>query len=110
MDGQLQMVPLAVTADAVRDSPGLGPAKVTGSGPGRFLFIDVSAMRAKQLRAGARPRITTEALVPHKLEWVAMEEVRRGLVSYELPSQMRESAASLQSTLQREWGETSSIP
>jgi DNA-directed RNA polymerase subunit K/omega len=59
---------------------------MAGVGSGRFLFIDVAAMRAKQLRAGARPRITTEALVPHKLEWVAMEEVRRGLVSYELPS------------------------
>jgi DNA-directed RNA polymerase subunit K/omega len=86
MDGQLQIVPLAVAADDVREPLGLGPAKVTGADPGRFLFIDVAAMRAKQLRAGARPRITTEALVPHKLEWVAMEEVRRGLVSYELPS------------------------
>jgi DNA-directed RNA polymerase subunit K/omega len=82
----LQMAPLAVTADDVRPVP--APAKVSGAGPGRFLFIDVAAMRAKQLRAGARPRITAEALVPHKLEWVAMEEVRRGLVSYELPSQM----------------------
>jgi DNA-directed RNA polymerase subunit K/omega len=69
--------------------------QLQGTGAGRFLFIDVSAMRAKQLRAGARPRITTEALVPHKLEWVAMEEVRRGLVSYELPSQMGESDAAV---------------
>jgi DNA-directed RNA polymerase subunit K/omega len=96
MDNQLQMVPLGVAVDDVRELPGLGPAKVTGAGPGRFLFIDIAAMRAKQLRAGARPRITTEALVPHKLEWVAMEEVRRGLVSYELLNPMGESAASLQ--------------
>lgn len=90
MEGQVQMVPLAVIAGDVREPPGLGPAKVAGAGPGRFLFIDVAAMRAKQLRAGARPRITAEALVSHKLEWVAMEEVRRGLVSYELPSPMGE--------------------
>ena len=87
MDAQLQREPLSVTAADVREPLGPGPAKVTGAGPGRFLFIDVAAMRAKQLRAGARPRITAEALAPHKLEWVAMEEVRRGLVSYELPSQ-----------------------
>jgi DNA-directed RNA polymerase subunit K/omega len=110
MHSKLPMVPLVVTSDDVREPPGLAPAKVTGWGPGRFLFIDVAAMRARQLRAGARPRITTEALVSHKLEWVAMEEVRRGLVSYELPSQTGESAASLQSTSQREWSETSNAP
>jgi DNA-directed RNA polymerase subunit K/omega len=95
VDGQLQRVPIAVTADDVGEPPSPGRAKVTGAGPGRFLFIDLAAMRAKQLRAGAQPRISAEALLPHKLEWVAMEEVRRGLVSYELPSQMGESAASL---------------
>jgi DNA-directed RNA polymerase subunit K/omega len=88
MDGQLQMVPLAVTADDVSEPHGPDGAKAIAAGPGRFLFIDVAAMRAKQLRAGARPRISAEALEPHKLEWVAMEEVRRGLVSYELPGQM----------------------
>jgi len=102
MDGQLQMVPLAVTADDVGEAHGPGRVRVIAAGPGRFLFIDVAAMRAKQLRAGARTRVTTEALVAHKLEWVAMEELRRGLVSYELPSPMGESAASLQSMLQRE--------
>lgn len=104
MDGQLQMVPSAVTADDV------GEPHLIAARPGRFLFIDVAAMRAKQLRAGARPRISAEALAPHKLEWVAMEEVRRGLVSYELPSQMEASAASLPSTLRGEWVEMSSTP
>jgi DNA-directed RNA polymerase subunit K/omega len=85
MDAHSQVMPLVVTADQVGEPPGPSPANVADAGPGRFLFIDVAAMRAKQLRAGARPRITDEALVPHKLEWVAMEEVRRGLVSYELP-------------------------
>ena len=49
----------------------------------RFLFVDVAAQRAKQLRRGARPRLTTSG--PHKLERVAMEEVRGGLIDYTLP-------------------------
>ncbi len=59
----------------------------------RFLFVDVAALRAKQLRRGALPRLEelreTEAEVrpdaPRKAERVAMEEVRRGLVGYDLP-------------------------
>jgi len=52
----------------------------------RFLFVDVAALRAKQLRRGARPRIDDEeAPIPHKAERLAMEEVRRGLVSYDVP-------------------------
>jgi len=51
----------------------------------RFLFVDVAALRAKQLRRGARPRLGEDlALVPHKAERVAMEEVRRGLVQYDV--------------------------
>ena len=58
----------------------------------RFLFVDVAAMRAKQLRRGALPRLEefdgnaayTRA-IPHKAERVAMEEVRRGLVLYDVP-------------------------
>jgi DNA-directed RNA polymerase subunit K/omega len=58
----------------------------------RFLFVDVAAMRAKQLRRGALPRLDEELEPteihrpdPHKAERVAMEEVRRGLVLYEVP-------------------------
>jgi DNA-directed RNA polymerase subunit K/omega len=55
----------------------------------RFLFVDVAAMRAKQLRRGARPRLDEDGdaprVLPHKAERTAMEEVRRGLVQYELP-------------------------
>ena len=52
----------------------------------RFLFVDVAALRAKQLRRGARPRIDgDEGPLPHKAERVAMEEVRRGLVYYNVP-------------------------
>lgn len=53
----------------------------------RFLFVDVAALRAKQLRRGARIRFDTEPGIPppHKPERVAMEEVRRGLVFYQVP-------------------------
>ena len=52
----------------------------------RFLFVDVAALRAKQLRRGARPRLSEDGPpAPHKAERVAMEEVRRGLVYYDVP-------------------------
>jgi DNA-directed RNA polymerase subunit K/omega len=53
----------------------------------RFLYVDVAALRAKQLRRGARPRLSDieSAPTPHKAERVAMEEVRRGLVHYDVP-------------------------
>jgi DNA-directed RNA polymerase subunit K/omega len=71
----------------------------------RFLFVDVSALRAKQLRRGAKPRLSPEddeavaipavpatpgpapAVGPAKVkaERVAMEEVREGLVEWSLP-------------------------
>ena len=60
----------------------------------RFLFVDVAAMRAKQLRRGALPRLDepdeepvdrAHRVNPFKSERVAMEEVRRNLVLYEVP-------------------------
>ncbi len=53
----------------------------------RFLFVDVAAQRAKQLRRGSVPRLADAGLhaSPHKLERVAMEEVRGQLVHYSLP-------------------------
>ena len=52
----------------------------------RFMFVDVAALRAKQLRRGALPRVTNEHHdAVHKLERVAMEEVRRGLIEYSAP-------------------------
>lgn len=58
----------------------------------RFLFVDVAAMRAKQLRRGALARLGEDLRSsephrpdPHKAERIAMEEVRRGLVLYEVP-------------------------
>jgi DNA-directed RNA polymerase subunit K/omega len=49
-------------------------------------------MRAKQLRRGALPRLSADdeaagvhRPTPFKAERVAMEEVRRGLVQYDVP-------------------------
>jgi DNA-directed RNA polymerase subunit K/omega len=58
----------------------------------RFLFVDVAALRAKQLRRGALPRLSQDAEnarpeSPVKPERIAMEEVRRGLVHYDVPLQ-----------------------
>ncbi len=51
----------------------------------RFLFVDVAAQRAKQLRRGALPRIDRQPGGPHKLERVAMQEVEAGAIAYTLP-------------------------
>jgi len=65
----------------------------------RFLFVDVAALRAKQLRRGAKSRLepahsdaapiaatssSTPARKP-KAERVAMQEVRSRLVEWNLP-------------------------
>lgn len=82
-------VPTSETEDAF-DQP-LEKAEPIES---RFLFVDVAAQRAKQLRRGARPRLTAPGSepspgwkpdAPHKLERVAMEEVKRRLVLFTLP-------------------------
>ena len=66
------------------DSPAEPAPPITS----RFLFVDVAALRAKQLRRGARVRFRDGEGAPviHKAERVAMEEVRRGLVSYDVPA------------------------
>ena len=53
----------------------------------RFLYVDVAAMRAKQLRRGARLRYDIEPGIPAPKKPVrqAMEEVRRCLVQYTVP-------------------------
>ena len=67
------------------DAPAI-PAEPAPPIESRFLFVDVAALRAKQLRRGARPRFDgDEGPMPHKAERVAMEEVRRGLVYYDVP-------------------------
>ena len=56
----------------------------------RFLYVDVAALRAKQLRRGARARLDqVEENIPVskavKAERVAMEEVKQNLVQWDLP-------------------------
>ena len=52
----------------------------------RFLFVDVAAQRAKQLRRGALPRVERHSGAAHKLERLAMDEVRKGAIQYTLPT------------------------
>jgi DNA-directed RNA polymerase subunit K/omega len=59
--------------------PNVSPAE------SRFMFVDVAAARAKQLRRGAVVRVNSTHESPHKLERLAMEEVRRGLIEYTIP-------------------------
>lgn len=49
-----------------------------------YRFIIVSAKRARQLQGGSRPFLPTSS---KKSTVIAMEEVRRGLVKYEIPGQ-----------------------
>lgn len=57
----------------------------------RFLFVDIAALRAKQLRRGATPRLQKgpegepSPTSPRKPERIAMEEVRNGLITFDLP-------------------------
>jgi DNA-directed RNA polymerase subunit K/omega len=73
-------------SDRQPEAPAI-PAEPVPPIQSRFLFVDVAALRAKQLRRGARLRFdgATEQQVPKKAERLAMEEVRRGLVQYEVP-------------------------
>jgi DNA-directed RNA polymerase omega subunit len=70
----------------VTDETPQGPREPLPPIESRFMFVDVAAMRAKQLRRGAVPRIALDHHdSPHKLERVAMEEVQRGLIEYSIP-------------------------
>jgi DNA-directed RNA polymerase subunit K/omega len=72
-----------------------GSASLPSPITSRFLFVDVAAQRAKQLRRGALPRLDRHTPhVPHKLERIAMDEVRSGLIEYELPTRIDPAARS----------------
>jgi DNA-directed RNA polymerase subunit K/omega len=73
----------APDADALDDAAAADPSPLITS---RFLFVDVAAQRAKQLRRGAVLRVERHPSGPHKLERLAMEEVRQQLVHYTTPS------------------------
>jgi len=74
-------------SDQTGDLPVI-PAEPVPPIQSRFLFVDVAALRAKQLRRGARVRFdgVLEQQMPKKAERIAMEEVRRGLVQYDVPA------------------------
>jgi DNA-directed RNA polymerase subunit K/omega len=83
-----QVDPATADAPAADDAPIIHPKAAPIES--RFLYVDVAALRAKQLRRGARPRLDqAEEPVPHvkaiKAERVAMEEVRNNLVLWDLP-------------------------
>ncbi len=78
--------------DAIEESPEVvpPPEPVEPAAPieNRFLFVDVAAQRAKQLRRGSVPRLSEDGGhwdQPFKLERVAMDEVTSGLIHYSLP-------------------------
>jgi DNA-directed RNA polymerase subunit K/omega len=80
---------MAKTIDQPEDSSSTEATQPAAPITSRFLFVDVAAQRAKQLRRGALPRVDrslTTTPAPHKLERVAMEEVRTGLIHYTLPT------------------------
>jgi DNA-directed RNA polymerase subunit omega len=54
-----------------------------------YRFIIVAAKRARQLQGGARPALPTSS---KKATVIAIEEVRRGLVKYEILSPIIEPA------------------
>jgi hypothetical protein len=68
-----------------------GPREPAQPIESRFLFVDVSALRAKQLRRGAKLRLPDPGTDadhtprPIKAERLAMAEVRTGLVEWALP-------------------------
>lgn len=73
----------------------------------RFMFVDIAALRAQQLRRGALPRVTlpihdgeidTAKSAP-KLERIAMQEVEDGLIVYDYPGlDVVEEAAAAEKT------------
>jgi DNA-directed RNA polymerase subunit K/omega len=83
-----QLESTTVDTPATEDAPIVHPKAAPIES--RFLYVDVAALRAKQLRRGARPRLSqVEENVPVskavKAERVAMEEVKANLVQWDLP-------------------------
>jgi len=71
---------------AIDPAPASDPQAPAAPINSRFLFVDVAAQRTKQLRRGALARIERHAAGPHKLERIAMEEVRQRVIQYTLPT------------------------
>ena len=93
MDEVTSQTPTAEQPQPQADAP-LLPTEPVPPIQSRFLFVDVAALRAKQLRRGARLRILSEeGPLPKKAERLAMEEVRRGLVMYDVPAPKSKNGA-----------------
>ena len=90
--GSIMDTTTPLNADSQPDGPEF-PSEPAPPIESRFLFVDVAALRAKQLRRGARVRIDDVEHLPKKAERMAMEEVKRGLVYYDVPEKSRASAA-----------------
>jgi DNA-directed RNA polymerase subunit K/omega len=75
------------TPDLLADEAAAAPVEPAVPITSRFLYVDVAALRAKQLRRGARLRYDVDPGMPtpKKPERQAMEEVRRCLVQYTVP-------------------------
>jgi len=56
----------------------------------KFRFITVASQRAKQLQAGAKPRVEVRTRKPTR---VAMQEVMAGAVSWELKDEKPSAVA-----------------
>ena len=87
-DAEIPQVDPAAADASTEDAPIIHPK--ASPIESRFLYVDVAALRAKQLRRGARPRLSqVEENVPVskavKAERVAMEEVKANLVQWDLP-------------------------
>jgi DNA-directed RNA polymerase subunit K/omega len=83
-----QLESVTAEAPAAEDAPIVHPKAAPIES--RFLYVDVAALRAKQLRRGARARLgQLEENIPVskavKAERVAMEEVKQNLVQWDLP-------------------------
>ena len=78
-------------SDAVAADELQGPREPAAPIESRFLFVDVAALRAKQLRRGAKLRLPEPGTDgdhtphPHNAERLAMAEGRHGLVDCALP-------------------------
>jgi DNA-directed RNA polymerase subunit K/omega len=87
-DAEIPQVGSAAADATTEDAPIVHPKAAPIES--RFLFVDVAALRAKQLRRGARPRLdqldeTIPVSKAVKAERVAMEEVKQDLVQWDLP-------------------------
>ena len=64
----------------------------------KFKFITVAAARCHQLQRGARPKVESRS---HKNATIAQEEVRKGLVEFRIPEEVREGTPSTVDTIAR---------